>query len=84
MIAVFAADRSKGMLTAVQHISSGGETPRHFAIDPTHTFLFVANQNSHCIAIFSIGADGRLHPTPRLLQDIASPACIIFAEPHHG
>jgi 6-phosphogluconolactonase len=84
MIAVFAVDRSNGMLTPVQHISSGGKTPRHFAIDPTNAFLFVANQNSHSIAIFSIDAEGRLHPTHRSLDEIESPACIVFVEPHHG
>jgi 6-phosphogluconolactonase len=84
MIAVFAVDPSNGMLTPVQHISSGGKTPRHFAIDPTNAFLFVANQNSHSIAIFSIDAEGRLHPTHRSLDEIESPACIVFVEPHHG
>jgi 6-phosphogluconolactonase len=84
MIAVFAVDRNNGRLTAVQHISSGGRTPRHFAIDPTHAFLFAANQNSHSIAIFAIGADGRLRPTHRFLDDVESPACIVFVEPHHG
>jgi len=80
MIAVFAVDRNNGRLTAVQHISSGGRTPRHFAIDPTHSFLFAANQNSHSIAIFAIGADGRLRPTHRFLDDVESPACIVFVE----
>ena|SRR6185437_10714508 len=84
MIAVFAVDRSEGMLTPVQYISSGGKTPRHFAIDPTGTFLFGANQNSHAIAIFAIAADDRLHPTARLLDDIASPVGIVFVEPRHG
>lgn len=84
MIAIFAVDRSNGRLAPVQHISSGGRTPRHFAIDPSHRFLFAANQNSHSIAIFAIGADGRLRPTRRFLDEIASPACIVFVEPHHA
>lgn len=84
MIAVFAVDRSNGMLTPVQHISSGGKTPRHFAIDPTNTFLFAANQNSRSIAIFAIAADGRLRPAYRFLDDVGSPACIVFVKPHHG
>jgi len=84
MLAVFAVDRRKGTLTPVQHISSGGRTPRHFAIDPTGTFLFAANQNSHSIAIFAIGGDGRLRPRRRLLDEIAFPACIVFVEARHG
>ena len=36
-------------------------TPRHFSIDATGQFLFVANQDSDNVVVFRIGAaDGKL------------------------
>lgn len=83
MIAVFAVDPSNGALIPVQHISSGGETPRRFAIDPVRTFLFAPNQNSRSTAIVRIAVSGRLHPRPRWPTAIESTAGIVLVEAHH-
>src|SRR5205807_9562416 len=53
-IAVFAIDPSKGTLTAVDYIPTGGKTPRSFEIDPTGSLLFAANQDSNNITVFRI------------------------------
>ena len=45
-LVVYAVDASTGKLTLVQHVPTGGKTPRAFNIDPTGTFLVVGNQNS--------------------------------------
>jgi 6-phosphogluconolactonase len=50
-IVVFAVD-SFGKLTLVQHISTQGTWPRDFILDPTGTYLLVANQNSNTIVPF--------------------------------
>ncbi|SEU38097.1 lactonase family protein [Stigmatella erecta] len=50
-IAVFAVD-SLGKLTLVQHVSTQGLWPRDFILDPTGTYLLVANQQSHTIVPF--------------------------------
>jgi 6-phosphogluconolactonase len=50
-IAVFAVD-SLGKLTLVQHVSTQGLWPRDFILDPTGTYLLVANQNSNTIVPF--------------------------------
>jgi 6-phosphogluconolactonase len=59
-IVVFAID-SLGKLTLVQHASTQGKWPRDFILDPTGTYLLVANQNSNNIASFKRDAvTGRL------------------------
>jgi 6-phosphogluconolactonase len=63
-IAVFAVDSSTGMVTAVDHTSTQGMTPRHFTIDPSGTLMYVANQNSGNVVPFKIDpGTGRLTPT---------------------
>lgn len=44
-IAAFKINPLNGELTFLAHESTGGKTPRNFAIDPTGGFLLVANQH---------------------------------------
>lgn len=68
-----------GRLTFEQHMSTGGQTPRNFALDPTGTFLLAANQNSDSIVTFRINAEtGHLSSTDHRLT-IPTPVCIRFA-----
>lgn len=55
-IAIFAVDDSTGMLTLVGLESTRGKTPRSFVIDPSGTFLLVANQDSGTVTGFRIDA----------------------------
>ncbi|MBI2680232.1 MAG: lactonase family protein [Candidatus Solibacter usitatus] len=60
-IAVFAIDAKKGTLTALEHASTQGKTPRGFAIDPTGGYLLAGNQDTDNIMIFKIDPkSGRL------------------------
>jgi 6-phosphogluconolactonase len=77
-IAIYAIDESKGTLTAVGIVPTGGKEPRSFEIDPTGTLLFAENQKSDSIVIFKIDQKtGQLTPDVRLL-DIPSPVCLKF------
>lgn len=77
-IAVFAIDPAKGTLTPIEIAPTQGKTPRSFAIDPTGTLLFAANQQSNNIVIFRIDEKtGKLTPTGKVL-DVASPVCVKF------
>ena len=77
-IAVFAIDPTSGQLTAVQQVSTGGRTPRNFALDPTGKFLLAANQRSDSILSFRVDTDtGRLTPTGHLVE-LPIPVCIRF------
>ena len=76
-IAVFAIG-PKGMLKAVEYVSTEGKTPRSFAIDPTGSYLFAANQGSNKVVVFRIDSKtGHLSSIGEAL-DAPSPVCIKF------
>ena len=75
-IASFAIDEKTGGLTALEHTSTGGKTPRNFVIDPTGKFLLAANQNSDSIVVFRIDeASGKLAATSKT-ANVPSPVCL--------
>ena len=77
-IAIYAIDGSKGTLTPVANVPTGGREPRSFEIDPTGTLLFAENQKSDNIVVFKIDAkNGGLTPTGKVLE-VASPVCVKF------
>jgi 6-phosphogluconolactonase len=76
---VLAVDPATGKLTPVQHISSMGDTPRTFALDPSGKYLFAGNEYSGTIAIFAIDPKtGMLTPTGKILKDVPEPSCFLF------
>jgi 6-phosphogluconolactonase len=75
-IAAFAIDEASGALRPIGHTSTGGRTPRNFAIDPGGMFLLAANQDSDTVVTFRIDqATGVLHETGVVAQ-IPSPVCL--------
>ncbi|MET0401059.1 MAG: lactonase family protein [Cystobacter sp.] len=77
-IVVFAVD-AQGALSLVQHVSTQGKWPRDFILDPTGTYLLVANQNSHNIVSFQRDATtGRLTPLNSSLS-LRSPTSLLVA-----
>ena len=75
-IVVFRINRNTGKLTHVENESTGGKTPRNFAIDPTGSFLLAENQASDSIVVFRIDQkSGALHPTGQKV-DVPSPVCV--------
>ncbi len=60
-LVVFAIDPASGRLSLVQHISSGGRTPRNFAFDPTGHWIVCTNHGSNNAVVFQVdGGTGRL------------------------
>jgi 6-phosphogluconolactonase len=77
-ITVFALDPNTGLPTPIQHVSTGGKTPRSFGIDPTGSYLIAANQDTNSLVMFRIDpATGRLTPTGQT-ERVGSPVCVIF------
>ncbi len=77
-IAVFSIDQAAGKLTALERVSTRGQTPRNFEIDPSGKFLFAANQGTGNVVVFKIDpATGRLSPAGEPLK-IPSPVCVRF------
>jgi 6-phosphogluconolactonase len=78
-IAIWAVDGDSGDLTPVGHESTGGRTPRNFAIDPSGSWLLAANQESDTVVTFRRDrAAGTLTATGRV-DAIPSPVAIVFA-----
>jgi len=76
-LAVFEMD-GRGGLKLLQHVPTGGKTPRNFALDPSGRYLFAANQNSDAIVVFKVDpGTGCLSPTGETLK-VGSPVCVRF------
>jgi 6-phosphogluconolactonase len=79
-IAVFAIDPNSGALAFVEHVASGGRTPRYMAFDLTGGWLIVANCESDSAAVFGIDpGTGRLRHHASV--PIQRPYGVAFAAP---
>ncbi len=77
-IAVFSVAESTGALALEQTVSTEGDWPRNFSLDPTGRWLLVANQRSDSVVVFGRDSDsGRLTPTPQRIA-LPSPVCLRF------
>ncbi|MGH6860442.1 MAG: lactonase family protein [Phyllobacterium sp.] len=75
-IAEFSVDQRTGFLTPLGHTSSGGRTPRNFALTPSGRHLLVANQDSDTIVILARDeTNGSLTDTGRRIG-IGTPVCV--------
>ena len=75
-ISIFSIDQQTGKLTLAGAQSTLGLTPRNFMIDPSGTFLIVANQNSDNIVIFKRDKQtGLLSDTGERIH-VSSPVCV--------
>jgi 6-phosphogluconolactonase len=66
-------------LKLLENHSSGGRTPRHFAVDPTGRWLLVENQESNNIVVMRIAADTGLLTTAGPGVEVGAPVCLVFA-----
>lgn len=79
-IVIFAVDQQSGKLTLVEHQSTLGHTPRHFAIDPAGRWLLAENQASDSVIVFALDpATGKLKPDGQSIT-VGSPVCAVFVE----
>ncbi len=79
VINVFAVDPGSHTLKPVQHVSSGGDSPRSFALAPSGDYLFVGNQYSGSIEILAVDRlTGMLSPTGKRLMDAPEPSAFVF------
>jgi 6-phosphogluconolactonase len=78
-IAVFSVAESTGALVLDQVVSTDGDWPRNFSLDPTGRWLLVANQRSDSVIVFGRDPNnGRLTPTRQRIA-LPSPVCLRFA-----
>jgi 6-phosphogluconolactonase len=77
-IVVFSIADKDGKLNLVQRIDSGGEIPRHFALDPGNQWLLVANQDSSSIAVFARNQRTGLLTATSRKYPVDYPVCLVF------
>jgi 6-phosphogluconolactonase len=78
-IVIWEVEGANGELRPVGHEPTRGKTPRNFSLDPTGSWLLVANQESDTIVPFRRDASsGRLTATGPVTQT-PSPVAILFS-----
>ncbi|CAB3656355.1 lactonase family protein [Achromobacter pestifer] len=78
-IAVFRVDPAHGRLTPVQHVATGGKTPRFFTLAPDGRFLFALNEDSDTLVRFRVNAQDGTLVRDGYEVGIGSPVCMVFA-----
>ena len=73
-LAVFAVNEAGDALTFVQHISTEGDHPRDFNLDPTNEFVICANQNTDNITLYRRDAENGTLTT--IQKDFYAPECV--------
>jgi 6-phosphogluconolactonase len=77
-IVVCTIDPRTGKPAPIEHVSTEGNWPRNFVIDPTGRFLLVANQGSDNVVVFRIDPrTGLLKPSGQTAQ-VPMPVCLKF------
>lgn len=75
-ISIFKLNTNNGKLLPIGHQNTLGETPRNFVIDPTGSFLLVANKSTNEVVIFKRNVNtGKLTPTKNVIK-IHQPTCL--------
>jgi 6-phosphogluconolactonase len=78
LIGVYAINPDTGMIEQTERVALEGKTPRDFAIDPSGTWFWDANQDSDGIVIYKIDqANGTLTASGTTLK-VAAPTCVLF------
>ena len=77
-LAVFAIDQKTGKLTLVEHVPSGGKTPRFFNFDPTGKWILCSNHGSDNTVVFRVDENtGKLTQTGQPIS-VPYPFCQQF------
>lgn len=75
-IVVYAFDEASEKLTLVEHVSTEGGHPRHFALTPSGDHALVANRDANNIVVFKVDkATGRLTSTGNSVS-VSKPVCV--------
>lgn len=73
-IAVFQTENNGEELSLIQRVSSEGDFPRDFALDPTNQYLVCANQNSDNLTLYR--RDSESGKLTMIQKDVYAPECV--------
>jgi 6-phosphogluconolactonase len=77
-LAIFAVDEASGLLSAIGHQPTLGQTPRNFTLIDGGARLLVANQGSDSIVLFDVDShSGRLASRGRI-GETPTPSCLLW------
>jgi 6-phosphogluconolactonase len=79
-IVIWEAEQSTGELRSIGHESTQGKTPRNFNLDPSGSWLLVANQDSGTIVPFRRDPGSGLLTATGAVTHTPSPVAILFSE----
>ncbi|MDO3410797.1 lactonase family protein [Saccharibacillus sp. CPCC 101409] len=75
-IVVYAFDEQSAQLTLVQHVSTEGRHPRHFALTPSGKHLIAANRDTNNIVVFDVDQEsGKLAFNGNSVS-VSKPVCV--------
>jgi 6-phosphogluconolactonase len=82
-IVLFSINPKDGHLELVQRCSSMGTSPRNLVIDPTGSYLLVANQESDSVVVFKLDkATGKIGDVVSIKM-VEKPSCLKFVKGIH-
>ena len=77
-IVVYAISPATGLLTFVEHVPTGGKTPRNFALSPDGRWLVCGHQDTELVTVFRVDSDtGRLSRTNHSAK-VPMVVCVLF------
>jgi 6-phosphogluconolactonase len=77
-IAVFHVDNDSGKLTLVERVSTEGDWPRDFSLDPTENFIVASNQNSGNLVLYARNTETGKLTLIHSDINVPDPVCIKF------
>ncbi len=81
-LALLVIDPVRFTLSALEFTPLIGQTPRHFALDPTGAYLVVANQGSDSLTVYTVHPrTGQIRPAGQPVTGIAMPTVVVFVKP---
>src|ERR1035438_8916190 len=81
-LALLVVDPVRFTLSALEFTPLIGQTPRHFALDPTGAYLLVANQGSDSLTVYTVHPrTGQIRPMGHPVTGVAMPTVVVFIKP---
>jgi len=79
-LSTFRYDNSSKRCELIETTPCGGSDPRDFVLDPSGSWILVANQSSNTISRLELDRQTLVPHDPHVVAELSSPTCIILQE----
>ena len=79
-VSTFRYDKSSKRCELIETTPCGGSDPRDFVLDPSGSWILVANQSSNTISRLELDPQTLVPHNPHVVAELSSPTCIILQE----